>query len=130
MARHLQLSQAFREAGFWFRVLDYQFRFTCSCGRQQALDACATEDHDGVTIYTCKHCNRHVAGVTEERNVDPLGGRAADHDGHNMCGYVFGSTVDLELWPAAATEPFMKIPRRPAFFVRVRGEGGPPAQAS
>ena len=122
----MQISDAFREAGFWFRVGDYQFRFTCSCGEQQALDACETAEHEGITVYVCKRCGTAVAGVTREHHVDPLGGRAPDHDGHHMVGYVFGSKVAMELWPPAASEPFLKIPPRPAFFHRL----APPPQAS
>ena len=115
----MQISEAFREAGFWFRVGDYQFRFTCTCGAQQALDACEAADRDGITVYTCKRCGTDIAGVTKEHHVDPLGGRAPDGDGHNMIGYVFGAKVDMELWPPAANEPFLRIQRRPGFFRRV-----------
>lgn len=116
----MQISEAFREAGFWFRVGDYQFRFTCSCGAQQDLGACSTSERDGITVYACTRCGNDVAGVTKEHSVDPLGGRAPDADGHHMVGYVFGSNVDLELWPPAAAEPFLKIQRRPAFFRRLQ----------
>ena len=33
-----------------------------------------------------------------------------------MCGFVFASMVDLELWPPAADEPWMQITARPRFF--------------
>ena len=39
-----------------------------------------------------------------------------DADGHRMCGFVFASTVDLELWPPAAEEPWLHITARPRFF--------------
>ena len=115
----MQISDAFREAGFWFRVLDYQFRLTCTCEAQLTLDKCPASDRDGVTVYACPRCENDVAGITKEHSVDPLGGRAADGDGHRMVGYVFGAKVDMELWPPAAVEPFLHVQRRPAFFQRV-----------
>lgn len=113
------LSEAFRDGGFWFRVGDYQFRFTCVCGVQQQLDACVTSERGDVTVYACPQCDELVAGVTEDpvaRAGPTLASPPPDEDGHLMCGYVFGTKVDMELWPAAAVEPFLRIPRRPGFF--------------
>ena len=115
----MKIAEAFREAGFWFRVGDYQFRLTCLCGTDQTLDACPTTDRDGVTVYTCPRCGDAIAGVTLDAttgHVFPDASRSSDVEGHRMCGYVFGAKVDMELWPAAAVEPYMDIPRRPAFF--------------
>ena len=116
----MRISDAFREAGFWFRVGDYQFRLRCTCGDEGALDAYATRDRDGVTIYSCKRCGAEIAGVMRDDYVvppgTPPGTRLPDADGHRMCGYVFGAKVDMELWPPAAIAPYLKIPRRPAFF--------------
>lgn len=115
----MKICEAFRHAGFWFRVADHQFRFTCACGVQQQLDGCPTSERDEVTVYTCPHCGQVVAGIATADAV-PAGaapGSRPDHrEGHQMCGYVFGTTVDMELWPAAAAEPFLRIPQRPAFF--------------
>lgn len=122
----MQISEAFRDAGIWFRVGDYQFRFTCSCGVQQQLDACATSEHGDITVYACPHCARQVAGVTAD-DAAPVrvtaASRPSDEDGHHMCGYIFGTTVDMELWPPAAAEPYLHIPRRPGFFTS-RGLAG------
>lgn len=115
----MKLSEAFRDGGFWFRVGDYQFRFTCVCGVQQQLDACVTSERGDVTVYACPQCGELVAGVTEDpvaRAGPTLASPPPDEDGHLMCGYVFGTKVDMELWPAAAVEPFLRIPRRPGFF--------------
>lgn len=115
----MRICEAFQEAGFWFRVGDYQFRLTCTCGVAQQLDACEKSERDGVTVYACPHCGVLLAGVTLDdvaptRVTAPV--RRSDEEGHRMCGYVFGANVDMELWPAAAAEAFMDIPRRPAFF--------------
>ena len=117
----LQLSEPFREGGFWFRVGDYQFRLTCLCGVEQELDRLSKRERGRVTVYRCKHCNADIAGVTlEDRDVGPqaAGQHLPDDDGHRMCGYVFGAKVDMELWPPAAVEPFLHVPRRPGFFER------------
>lgn len=115
----LTISEPFREGGFWFKVGDYQFRFTCLCGVQQELDGLSKRERGHVTVYRCKHCNADIAGVTlEDRDVAPpaAGEHAVNDDGHRMCGYVFGAKVDMELWPPAASEAFLHVPRRPAFF--------------
>lgn len=118
----ITLSEPFREGGFWFKVGDYQFRLTCLCGVEQELDRLARRVRDdGVTVYRCKHCNADIAGVTlEDRDPAPpaAGQHAVNDDGHRMCGYVFGAKVDMELWPPAAVESFLQIPRRPGFFER------------
>ena len=115
----MKLSEAFREAGFWFRVGDYQFRLTCPCGAQLTLDACTTTERDGVAIYACPQCATPVAGIAADAAVAPVrpapDAPARDVDGHTMCGHLFGAVVDMELWPPGADEPFMTIPRRPGF---------------
>ena len=129
----LKIAEAFRDAGIWFRVGDYQLRFTCTCGTEQDLGACAISERGGATVYACRQCGEDVAGITtDDRAVPPgtpPGTRPPDDDGHRMCGYVFGAKVDMELWPPAATEAFLQIPRRPAFFTG-RGLADGPPQAS
>jgi hypothetical protein len=111
------ISDAFREGGFWFRVGDYQFRLTCLCGADLQLDACPTTEGDGFTLYTCPQCAKPVAGIAADAAVvSPPGTRPSDDDGHTMCGHLFGSMVDMQLWPPAAAEPYLTIPRRPGFF--------------
>ena len=117
------ISEAFREAGFWFRVGDYQFRLTCPCGARLQLDACTTTEVGDVTLYACPQCAKPVAGIAADAAVAPVrpvrpapGAPAADVAGHTMCGHVFGAVVDMELWPPGVVEPYMTIPRRPAFL--------------
>ncbi len=129
----MQISEAFRDAGFWFRVGDYQFHFTCSCGVEQQLDVCTRSEHGDVTVYACPHCGEQVAGVTQDdapaaRVTSPE--RPSDENGHHMCGYVFGTTVDMDLWPPAALEAYLHIPRRPAFFTTRNLARSDPPQAS
>jgi hypothetical protein len=112
----VRICDAFREAGFWFRVGDYQLRLTCPCGARLQLDACTTSERDGVTLYACPTCAAPLAGVAADEAVAPAPGVQPDDDGHHMCGYVFGANVDIELWPPAAHEPYMTIQRRPGFF--------------
>lgn len=129
----MKICEAFRDAGIWFRVGDYQFRLTCTCGTEQDLGAFAVEERDDVTVYACRQCGAEIAGIKLDDRVappgTPPGTRPPDDDGHRMCGYVFGAKVDMELWPPAATEAYLQIPRRPAFFTS-RGLPGGPAQAS
>jgi hypothetical protein len=117
----MRMRDPFRQAGFWFNVSDYQFRLECLCGADQQLDACTMDDRDGITVYVCRQCGVAIAGVTQDERIAP--GQAVaglgtpdDHDGHRMCGFVFGAKVDMELWQPAADDPFMDIPRRPGFF--------------
>lgn len=126
----MTIAEAFRDAGIWFRVGDYQLRLTCTCGAEQDLGACATSERGAATVYACKQCGDVIAGImVDDRAVPPgtpPGTRPPDDDGHRMCGYVFGAKVDMELWPPAATEAYLQIPRRPAFLTS-RGLGsGPP----
>lgn len=114
------LSEPFRESGFWFKVGDYQFRLECLCGVQQELDACSRRVSGDFTLYACTHCGADIVGVgPDDREVAPISQRHVrppDDDGHRMSGYVFGAKVDMELWPPAAAEPYLTIPRRTAFF--------------
>ena len=116
----MKICEPFRDAGIWFRVGDYQFRLTCTCGTEQDLSAFAVEERDDVTVYACRQCGTEIAGIKLDDRVvppgTPPGTRPPDDDGHRMCGYVFGAKVDMELWPPAATEAYLHIPRRPAFF--------------
>ena len=107
----MTISEAFREAGFWFRVGDYQFRLTCPCGAPLDLGACTLTERGNLSVYACPQCAKPVAGIAAG-----AGAPAADADGHTMCGHLFGAVVDMELWPPAAAEPFMTIPRRPGFL--------------
>lgn len=126
----MKLSEAFRDAGFWFRVGDYQFRFTCPCGAALELDKCPLSTREDVTVYSCPHCGADIAGVAlDDTSAHVFPGDAANPEGHRMCGHIFGTTVDMELWPAAAAEPFLRIQRRPAFFTS-RGLGPQRPQAS
>ena len=112
----MTISEAFREAGFWFRVGDYQFRLTCPCGAKLELDACTLIERGDLTLYACPQCEKPVAGIVANAAVTPAPGvPAAAADGHTMCGHLFGAVVDMELWPPAAAAPFMTIPARPAF---------------
>ena len=117
----MKISEAFREAGFWFRVGDYQFRLTCPCGAQLELDACTMIERGALTLYACPQCAKAVAGIAADAGVAPTPGvPAAAADGHTMCGHLFGAVVDMELWPPGAAEPYMTIPRRPAFVAARR----------
>lgn len=113
----MKLSRAFRQAGFFFPVSDYQFRLTCTCGVQLQLDECTTTDRGDLTLYACPRCAAPLVGIEADAGVTlPAGMPPADDAGHNMVGHIFGGMVDLELWPPAAIEPFLTIPRRPGFF--------------
>ena len=113
----MKISEAFREAGFWWRVGDYQFRLTCPCGAQLELDACTMTERDDLALYACPQCAKPVAGIAADAAGAPApSAPASDADGHTMCGHLFGAVVDMELWPPGAVEPYMTIPRRPAFL--------------
>ena len=113
----MKLSTAFRQAGFFFRVSDYQFRLTCTCGAPLQLDACTTTEREDLTLYACPRCAAPLVGIEADAAVTPPPGvQPADDEGHSMVGHVFGGMVDLELWPPAAVESFLTIPRRPGFF--------------
>ena len=117
----MRISEAFREAGFWFRVGDYQFRLTCPCGAPLGLDACTVSERDDLALYACPHCATPLAGIAADAAAIPApGAPPADAAGHAMCGHLFGAVVDMELWPPAAEEPYMTIPRRPDFLAARR----------
>ena len=107
----MKISEAFRDAGFWFRVGDYQFRLTCPCGAQLALDACTMTERGDLALYACPQCAKPLAAIAAD-----AGAAGADADGHTMCGHLFGAIVDMELWPPGAAGPYMTIPRRPGFL--------------
>ena len=118
----MTISEAFREAGFWFRVGDYQFRLTCPCGAKLALDACTFTERGNFALYACPQCAKPLAGIAADAAVVPTpGAPPAAADGHTMCGHLFGAVVDMELWPPGAAEPYMTIPRRPAFVAARQG---------
>ena len=97
----------------WFKVGDYQLELRCPCGVTQRADTLRTRLSGDVTLYECPHCDAVLAGIARD---DRPPGPGADDDGHRMCGFVFGSTVDLLLWPPGAVEEWMTIPARPHFF--------------
>ena len=118
----MRICDPFREAGWWFRVGDYNFELQCTCGVTQRADALRSSERDGVTLYACTHCGTNLIGVAADDRPPVKGAAAAmpqpSDDGHRMCGFVFGSKVDMAMWPAAANESFMDIPARPRFFSR------------
>ncbi len=108
----MRICDPFRAAGFFFLVAERHFELTCPCGVTQRADVLTTRVEGKVTLYDCPNCGVSLIGVAKDDRV-PDGD---DADGHRMCGFVFGSKVDMSLWPPAATEPWMEIPARPRFF--------------
>jgi hypothetical protein len=113
----MKISDPFREAGWWFRVAERHFELCCGCGVTQRVDELRTRAGTGITLYECEHCGATVVGVATD---DRPSGRAAaaDADGHRMCGFVFGSAVDMTLSAPGATEGQLEIPARPGFFTK------------
>ena len=113
----MKLSRAFRQAGFFFPVSDYQFRLTCTCGAQLQLDACTTTERDDLTLYACPRCAAPLvgieagAGVTRRRGCRPPTTRATTWWATSSAGWSTSSCGRQ-----AALEPFLTIPRRPGFF--------------
>ena len=114
--RGLRICDPFRAAGFFFLVAERHFEMTCPCGVTQRGDVLIKRADGNVMLYDCPKCGATLIGVARDDRA-PDGDNA---DGHRMCGFVFGSTVDMGLWPPAAVEPYMEIPARPGFF-KVRG---------
>jgi len=115
----VRICDPFRAAGWFFLVAERHFELQCPCGVTQRADALRTRDSGDVTLYECKHCDRRLIGVADD-DRGPVEGPIPpdDPDGHRMMGYVFGSKVDMSLWPPAAVEPWMSIPARPGFFTK------------
>ena len=104
----------------WFRVSERHFAVECTCGTRHTADMLPTRLAGGVTLYDCASCGTCLIGIAVD-DRPPVPGAAPtgapdDADGHRMCGFVFGSTVDMTLWPPGAVESFVDIPARPAFF--------------
>lgn len=122
----MKIYDPFRAAGWWFKVGEYNFVLTCTCGRtQRAIDLVARE-HGETTLYACPHCATDLIGVAQDDQPGLVGAAQAatpiSDDGHRMCGFVFGSAVDMELIPPGVAEGELQIPARPRFFV-ARGAG-------
>lgn len=117
----MRLCDPFREAGLWFVVHEHDFVLTCACGVRQRLHELTRAERPRFTAYTCTHCGEVIVGLAQDQ-PDPRAPaqrplvRPDDSQGHRMCGYVFASTVDMQLWPAHADDEVMAIPARPAFF--------------
>jgi hypothetical protein len=115
----MRLSDPFREAGWWFRVGEYHFEMRCTCGVALSGDALTKSVVDDVTVYACPHCSATLVGITSIDTAPATtasGMPAFDGEGHTMCGYVFGSMVDMTLRPPASGEGAMEIPARPGFL--------------
>ena len=116
----MKISEPFRQSGMWFKVGDYQFALRCPCGADQRANELRTRVSGEVTLYECPHCSAILAGIALDDRTPVPGAQSAappaDEDGHRMCGFVFGSTVDMLLFPPAAAEEWMTIPARPGFF--------------
>lgn len=116
----MRICDPFREAGLWFLVSERDFELRCGCGITQRADALRASDRDAITLYECRTCGALLVGIAHDDRAPVVGAAGAiapdDDDGHRMCGFVFGSTVDMELWPPAASEPWLDIPARPRFF--------------
>jgi hypothetical protein len=115
----MKISDPFREAGWWFRVGEYHFQLRCRCGAALTVDALNRSEVGDVTVYACPQCSATLVGITtmqEAPATTASGVPAFDGEGHAMCGYVFGSMVDMTLRPPASGEGEMEIPARPGFF--------------
>ncbi len=115
----MKLSDPFREAGFFFKVGEYCFELECHCGSKLTVDKLSRRVVDGVTLYDCPSCAVSLVGIAADDRATfykPTEIPTDDSDGHYMCGFIFGSAVDMELWPPGAHESFIDIPARPSFF--------------
>jgi len=113
----VKICDPFRAAGFFFLVAERHFELTCTCGVRQRADVLPTRIAGKVTLYDCPSCGTSLVGVAKDDQAPVTDGAGQEYvDGHRMCGFVFGSMVDMELWPPAALESYMAIPARPAFF--------------
>ncbi len=115
----MMIRDPFRESGFWFVVADRHFELRCTCGVTQRADALVTRVSDDVTLYDCTHCATTLVGIAADDRPPVVGANrspAPDDDGLRLCGYVFGSAVDMTLWPPGAAESFLDVPARPGFF--------------
>lgn len=118
----MKISDPFRAAGWWYKVAAYHFELTCTCGVTQRADALLVREQGDATLYACPHCATDLVGVAEDDQPPQAGAVLPDDDGHRMCGFVFGSAVDMILIAPATAESELDIPARPRFFT-VRGTG-------
>jgi len=113
----MKIYEPFRQAGWWFRVSEFHFELRCTCGVTQCADALTKRDGADATLYDCPHCGKTLVGVAADDSVAGAGVAQLDDDGHRMCGFIFGSTVDMTLAPPGTTgEGTLEIPARPRFF--------------
>lgn len=112
----MRIRDPFREAGWWFRVSEYCFELQCTCGITQRADALTIRVNGEVTLYDCPNCGAALIGIGADEHVPVAGAPPLDDDGHRMCGFVFGSAVDMTLAPPGAAENILEIPARPRFF--------------
>lgn len=118
----MRICDPFREAGWWFRVAEYHFELQCPCGVTHRGDALVVRVHGDTTLYACPQCGTDLVGIAADDHPTVAGAAQFDDDGHRMCGFVFGSAVDMELIPPGTAEGEFEIPARPRFFV-ARGAG-------
>ena len=118
----MKISDPFREAGWWFRVGEYHFQLRCTCGVRHCADALTKSEVGEVTLYACPQCGATLVGIASTDATLAPGAPGApgapvfDGEGHMMCGFVFGSMVDMTLRPPASGEGETEIPARPGFF--------------
>jgi len=112
----VKICDPFRAAGFFFLVSERHFELTCTCGVTQRADALTKRVEGKVTLYDCPSCGARLVGIARDDRAPVAANGVEDEDGHRMCGFVFGSNVDMGLWPPAAVESYVDMPARPAFF--------------
>src|SRR5688500_6597873 len=93
VVRGLRICDPFRAAGFFFLVAERHFELTCPCGVKQRGDVLLKRTDGKVMLYDCPSCGATLIGVSRDDRA-PDGD---NDDGHRMCGFVFGSTVDMGL---------------------------------
>ena len=114
----MRLCDPFRAAGWWFLVAERNFHLTCTCGTTQTADALRTRTSGKATVYDCPQCGTTLVGIAADgRMPQPPSG----DDGHRMCGFVFGSAVDMVLAAPGSAEGELPIPACPRFFKEYAG---------
>lgn len=112
----MRICDPFRKAGFFFLVGERHFELHCTCGITQRVDALEKRVDGKVTLYDCPSCGASLVGIARDDRPPATADGIENEDGHRMCGFVFGSAVDMALWPPAAAESYLDIPARPSFF--------------
>ena len=116
----MRLADPFRDAGWWFLVAERHFDLQCTCGVKQTVEDLRKRVSGKVTLYECPQCRTALVGIAEDDWVRPQHSDPIDlpphEDGHRMCGFVFGSKVDMLLSPPGSDENSLHIPARPRFF--------------